>query len=191
MNPEYPYIHLARRSFKDAIKDDITYLALSVIPIVLWLGGIYLGIIPDNITTSWTIALAAGLFILTYEFAESINRPEELQGFGYGTYTRLMWLIYIKILYLLMQLSFNLRLPVDRVLKKWGRNAKALAKRDAGKWMYPVDAYLRQKGLEITNDLRVIEYRRMTQNILKLDFSPEEQYHLRLLLRELWPEYES
>lgn len=190
MNPEYPYIHLARRSLKDVLRDDIIYLVLSIIPITLWVSGVYFGLIPDNISTSWTIILAAALFILTYEFAESFRRPEELQGFGYGTYTRLMWIIYIKILYLLMQLAFLLHLPAEHITHKWGVNVRALAKKDAGKWMYPVDAHLKKAGLNLTNDLRASEYRKMTQNTLKIDFTPEDQYHLRLLLRELWPEYE-
>lgn len=190
MNADYPYIHLVRRNLKDVIKDDIIYMVLSLVPLAIWLSGIYFGLIPDNINTSWTVFLAAALFIITYEFAESFRRPEELQGFGYGTYSRLIWLGYIKFLYLLMQLAFNLQLPVERLLNKWGRNAKALARKDTGKWMYPVDAYLKNSGLKLTNDLRVSEYSKMAQKTLKKDFSPEDRYHLRLLLRELWPEYE-
>ncbi|MDD2431419.1 MAG: hypothetical protein PHD88_04140 [Firmicutes bacterium] len=190
MDSKYPYINLARRSLKDILKDDLIYLALSIIPILLWTLGVYLGILPHNMSAGWTIFLAALLFVLTYEFAESFNRPEELQGFGYGTYSRLIWVIYIKILYFIMQITFKMQLPVERILKRWGKNAKALAKRDTGKWMYPVDAYLKNEGLALTNELRVLEYQNMTQKTLKLNFSPEDHYRLRVLLRELWPEYE-
>ncbi len=190
MKSKYPYIHLARRSFKYILKDDLVYLALSIIPILLWTLGVYLGVLPKNMSTGWTILLAAMLFVLTYEFAESLNRPEELQGFGYGTYSRLIWVIYIRILYIVMQISFRLQLPVERIVARWSRNARALARRDTGKWMYPVDAYLRQEGYEITNDLRVTEYQNMIQKALNMHFTPEDHYRLRVLLRELWPEYE-
>lgn len=190
MHLEYPYLHLARRNLKDVLRDDLIYMALSIIPLVIWLGGIKSGVIPDNINTSWLVFLAAAMFVVTYEFAESFRRPEELQGFGYGTYTRLIWLIYIRGLYISMQIAFLLKLSPEALLKRWGNNARALAKRDAGKWMYPVDAHLKKEGITLNNDLRAAEYRNMILHTLKLDFSPEDQYHLRRLLRELWPEYE-